>query len=826
MIIQKLKLKNFGRHRDLDVSPSANVVGLLGDNGSGKSTVLEAVQFAITGESPLDQESYVTFGEDNGSVELTFVRHGQVGKIFRQVGKTPKRVLEWEGKQIKSAKEVEEILASIFGADKRAVSAAVFIPQGDLQNLLFGAQAERETLFIRLVNLAFCEQVAKIIDGKIKKVGSTVADLTAVTDMARALKQQAEAAVTAARSGLDGLSNLQSVVFGLQARCNIQTQKSSSEAALRDSLERRVSHSGTLTQFLATRGFVGVDAVKLQLSLLDTMHVSTVRDVDRITKGISGIESRKHLRTQLIEQRAATAKLMARADDLSATFPADPEKVIAEKNQQSKDAVTFRQLSSTIGEFEAASERNIQELNSLVEPHHADRIEELVAAVAAQKSMLAQNRLWLKRQEELQKCMGKIIEGRCKDCGLNLSPEQDFDAAALTQFRHAIQVGETDLAIKEAEGTKLLGEVSGYLSKKSNLERNQIFMSEQLYIQQTRLQAVAYAKSFDPDALASEAGGLQKLCWEFSTLQVSRVASEAKAKQIEDQIAAYTDLDENQLSQEKLTAAQSQRDSISHQIRDLRVYSAEVTRLESEIRTTEHQITIINDQIAAYEKAIEELPLSAEETRLFEKFNDVALVQAELHSRHDAWLRQNGVLIEANRALVDAAARLKELDDRAAQDVKRRTCLNRLHELKVLMSRQGLPGKYVAHRFTQLAVLTQTHLTRMASGFDVSIDPEVPLSFRFKRQDDGADLPMTKLSGGQRVRLSLAFLMAVQEALVPDVGLLVLDEPSMHLDVAGKASLAELLMDTGRRLSQAESQVWISDHAIELEPAFGATVRL
>jgi len=826
MIVQKLKLKNFGRHRDLDVSPSANVVGLLGDNGAGKSTVLEAVQFAITGESPLDQESYVTFGEDNGSVELTFVRHGQVGKIFRQVGKTPKRVLEWEGKQIKSAKEVEEILASIFGADKRAVSAAVFIPQGDLQNLLFGAQAERETLFIRLVNLAFCEQVAKIIDGKIKKVGSTVADLTAVTDMARALKQQAEAAVTAARSGLDGLSNLQSVVFGLQARCNIQTQKSSSEAALRDSLERRVSHSGTLTQFLATRGFVGVDAVKLQLSLLDTMHVSTVRDVDRITRGISGIESRKHLRTQLVDQRAATANLRARADDLSATFPADPEKVIAEKNQQSKDATTYRQLSSTIEGFEASIERNIQELNSLVEPHHADRIEELVAAVAAQKSMLAQNRLWLKRQEELQKCMGKIIEGRCKDCGLKLSPEQDFDAAALTQFRHAIQVGETDLAIKEAEGTKLLGEVSGYLSKKSNLERNQIFMSEQLHIQQTRLQAVAYAKFFDPDALASEAGGLQKLCWEFSTLQVSRVASEAKAKQIEDQIAAYTDLDENQLSQEKLTAAQSQRDSISHQIRDLRVYSAEVTRLESEIRTTEHQITIINDQIAAYEKAIEELPLSAEETRLFEKFNDVALVQAELHSRHDAWLRQNGVLIEANRALVDAAARLKELDDRAAQDVKRRTCLNRLHELKVLMSRQGLPGKYVAHRFTQLAVLTQTHLTRMASGFDVAIDPEIPLSFRFKRQDDGADLPMTKLSGGQRVRLSLAFLMAVQEALVPDVGLLVLDEPSMHLDVAGKASLAELLMDTGRRLSQAESQVWISDHAIELEPAFGATVRL
>lgn len=827
MIIKRLKLKNFGRHRDLDVSPFANVVGLMGENGAGKSTVLEAVQFAITGEAPQDQDSYVTFGESNGSVELTFIRHGQEGKIFRQVGKTPKRTLEWEGKQIKSAKEVDEILASIFGADKRAVSAAVFIPQGDLQNLLFGAQADREVLFIRLVNLAFCEQITKIIDGKIKKVGSTVTDLTAVTDEARTQYQQAEASVTAAGAGLEGLYDLQTVINRLQARRNVQSQKDASESNLRATHERKLGHINTLNQFLAARGFASADAVKMQITLLETMGTAAVREVDRITSGIAQIEAKKHLTTTLVERRADAAKLRASYDDIAQTLPADPGKVIAEKTKQGQDAAAYRQRASTVESFEREIARQTQELAGMTEPQHGARIEELGAAVAAQKAMLDQNRLWLRKQEELQKCMGKIADGVCKDCGLRLSPQQDFDAAAMEQFRHAIQIGAADLAIKENEAAKLLGEVSSYRNQRHSLEQNRGFMATQLAQQRTRLQADEYAKDLNPEILAQEVRELQDRVHDVNNLNQERVKAESRVKLLEDQLALIVNLDEAQLTQEKLTAAQSQRDTITNQLRDLRTYNVEVVRMANEVRTAEQQLTIINDQIETASNTLIGFPPSPEEVQLFEKFGgDATLVQTELQSRQDAWLRQNGMLIEAQRARSAAGTRLRELEERAAQDVKRRTCLNRLHELKVLMSRQGLPGKYVAHRFTQLAVLTQTHLTRMAAGFDVSIDPEIPLSFRFKRQDDGADLPMTKLSGGQRVRLSLAFLMAVQEALVPDVGLLVLDEPSMHLDERGKASLAELLMETGRRLSVGESQVWVSDHAIELEPAFGATVRL
>jgi DNA repair exonuclease SbcCD ATPase subunit len=202
------------------------------------------------------------------------------------------------------------------------------------------------------------------------------------------------------------------------------------------------------------------------------------------------------------------------------------------------------------------------------------------------------------------------------------------------------------------------------------------------------------------------------------------------------------------------------------------------------------------------------------------------LVLSELQSRQNAWSHQQGVVQECKRVQANRLEILKDLECRAEKDQKKMLCITRLRELKDLMSRQGLPGRYVAHRFQQLAALTACHLAKMNAGFTVSIDTKEPLSFRFQRQDDKTDLQMVKMSGGQRVRLSLAFLMAVQEALVPDVGLLVLDEPSMHLDSEGKESLAELLTETGRRLSSGETQVWVSDHAHELEPAFGAVLKL
>jgi len=828
MIITRLILKNFGRHRNLDIRPHAHVVGMLGENDAGKSTVLEAVQFAITGETPYDQDSYVTYGEDNGSVELTFIRHGQTGTIFRQVGKTPKRTLVWEDKTIKAAKEVDEIMASILGADKKAVSAAVFIPQGDLQNLLFGKQSDREVLFIRLVNLAFCEQTAKILDGKIKKVSSTVLDLTTVIDEARVVLQQTDSALAAARTGLADLHDLQNVLNRGQQRANVKAQKETAQHQHRDACQRKNEKASALTALLTTRGFVEPGAVRAQIGILNNLRLPIVKDIDRITNDIAKLERLNTLAQQFNEASEAVSQLTAKHGAAVTLLPPDPNSAVAELQKLSREGAEYQQFANSVDSFVQEIARQTHELSLVVVPDHSARLEVLGREVMTQRTLLDQNRRWLASQEQIQKCSSKAdAEGKCKDCGLRLAPQQDFDPALMDTLRAGIKTTEADISAKALESSRLLGEQNGALTRQTDLKRSVEFLSQQLAQQRENLNKVPHAKYVDVESVNRQIRELTDRIRDLANMADELEKGKQRRDKIGKDIADVGMVDSSQVSQELLTRARSQRDTIDAQIRDLTAFDQDVTKLATDLRIVETQLQTIDEQIETCDNTLAGLPLDVEEANLLTRFDGkLDLVQAELQARHDRWLQQNGMVIEAQRANMAAQVRIKELEERANQDSKRRSCLNRLQELKALMSRQGLPGKYVAHRFTQLAMLTQAHLTKMVSRFDVYIDPEIPLSFRFKRRDDGADLPMTKLSGGQRVRLSLAFLMAVQEALVPDVGLLVLDEPSMHLDLAGKASLAELLTEAGQRLSVGESQIWVSDHAIELEPSFGVTVRL
>ena len=85
---------------------------------------------------------------------------------------------------------------------------------------------------------------------------------------------------------------------------------------------------------------------------------------------------------------------------------------------------------------------------------------------------------------------------------------------------------------------------------------------------------------------------------------------------------------------------------------------------------------------------------------------------------------------------------------------------------------------------------------------------------------------MSKMSGGQKVRLCIAFLLAVQRELVTEVGFQTFDEPSTHLDEEGVERLCHLFQQLQELLNTAEHQIWVCDHNPVLESSFNRTMRL
>lgn len=60
--------------------------------------------------------------------------------------------------------------------------------------------------------------------------------------------------------------------------------------------------------------------------------------------------------------------------------------------------------------------------------------------------------------------------------------------------------------------------------------------------------------------------------------------------------------------------------------------------------------------------------------------------------------------------------------------------------------------------------------------------------------------------------LGIAFLLAVQQLIIPELGILVLDEPSLHLHPSSAEHLRDLLSNYGQMLTKTESQILVCDH--------------
>ena len=91
MILEKLKVKNIRSIKDLEVEFPFATILFYGDIGSGKSSVLKAIEFGLFGTmGDLPSTSLLRRGQNKAEVELTFSLEGNRYTIHRELKKKVK----------------------------------------------------------------------------------------------------------------------------------------------------------------------------------------------------------------------------------------------------------------------------------------------------------------------------------------------------------------------------------------------------------------------------------------------------------------------------------------------------------------------------------------------------------------------------------------------------------------------------------------------------------------------------------------------------------------------------------------------------------------
>lgn len=159
-MLQRLRLINFRRHVDteLNFSNDAQIIAITGSNGSGKTTILEALTYALYGESRHGRRHLARLvrrgAEHEGmQVEVDFTIGDVQYELIRrhEKGKTSATLMTNGNRTMQTADGVTGEITKIFGMDSAGFRLAVIAQQFDVDGLADLSPARRRATITRLL---------------------------------------------------------------------------------------------------------------------------------------------------------------------------------------------------------------------------------------------------------------------------------------------------------------------------------------------------------------------------------------------------------------------------------------------------------------------------------------------------------------------------------------------------------------------------------------------------------------------------------------------------------------------------------------------------
>jgi DNA repair exonuclease SbcCD ATPase subunit len=150
MQLTNIVLKNFRNHRSASFDFTEGVTAIIGGNGSGKSSIVEAILFLFTGEGyGKTKAEMLTVGETSGWVIGRMLIDGKEAVLERHID-TAKVNFMYDGKTYKKSGEVNEIWDRLFQIDKNIVHNVIVSNQGEIALLFNGDNSTKEKLFQKI----------------------------------------------------------------------------------------------------------------------------------------------------------------------------------------------------------------------------------------------------------------------------------------------------------------------------------------------------------------------------------------------------------------------------------------------------------------------------------------------------------------------------------------------------------------------------------------------------------------------------------------------------------------------------------------------------
>ena len=171
MIFTKLELMNFKSHKNTTIDFNSGISLIIGENGAGKSTIFEAISFALYKKYTGDKiDDLVRTNKDIEnvpmSVRLSFISGGNEYRVTR--GRTGRKTiarLEMQSRSsfdftpiVEGDSQVNKEIQDILEMDADLFLNAIYVRQGEIADLISKTPGERKQLIGKLLKLEELEK--------------------------------------------------------------------------------------------------------------------------------------------------------------------------------------------------------------------------------------------------------------------------------------------------------------------------------------------------------------------------------------------------------------------------------------------------------------------------------------------------------------------------------------------------------------------------------------------------------------------------------------------------------------------------------------------
>ena len=315
MWINSVELKNIKSYRDCEVPFRYGVNGISGENGAGKTTILESIGFALFDHLPYSKKDFLRRGEKAGDVRVHVIAPDELEYVIVRSVKGDYMVESQVGRLAVGKVDVQDwIVENLFGGaiasgDLSSIfENAVGVPQGTFTSSFLAPPGARKKVFDSILRVdeyrtAFdnLNEVSKIVKTEIEDMEKTFHELKGRTANYTGLKERFEHGKIAVSKIKEEIAGLERELAQLQLKKDDLGKKKELIDSTRKEIEKLERDVEELEKHLVTEKKQLEEAIAAEKILEETKELK--EEYLKSQKKLGELEGEKKKRDRLNEQR-------------------------------------------------------------------------------------------------------------------------------------------------------------------------------------------------------------------------------------------------------------------------------------------------------------------------------------------------------------------------------------------------------------------------------------------------------------------------------------------------------------------------------------------